>query len=357
MRISDHNLLRFARAVHWRLVFARAVERGGACAGAASAFACVFAAVAIVQGRDAMPLVLATLALGAMVGIIWGFSTRPTRFDAICEADRQLKLSDLLATAYAQRGGDDAWQRMIVALADDRCRSLSPAAVVVHRYGGRAWGGIGFSAALGLTLALLSGVPRDSRARTVDGRIAATANKVEQPTQSRDEITAAPSASADGVPTPDPTSSESRASALADPDDSRASSSGATSDNPITRAGDNGSGGQRAGQTSASGDAVPRGTSDGREASTSATASPASGGAATASAAARADDAASASAGNTVSRGSHANAKSPPWSSSSWSADRAAAGDAVRAGRVPDAYRDVVGEYFRDRRDDNGRAR
>jgi len=356
MRISDHNLLRFARAVHWRLVFARAVERGGACAGVASAFACILAVVALVQGRDAMPLVLATLALGAMVGIIWGFSTRPTRFDAICEADRQLKLSDLLATAYAQRGGDDAWQRMIVALADDRCRSLSPAAVVVHRYGGRAWGGIGLSAALGLTLALLSGVPRDSRARTVDGRIAATANKVEQPTQSRDEITAAPSASADGVPTPDPTSSESRASALADPDDSHASSS-ATSDNRITRAGDNGSGGQRAGQTSASGDAVPRGTSDGREASTSATASPASGGAATASAAARADDAASASAGNTVSRGSHANAKSPPWSSSSWSADRAAAGDAVRAGRVPDAYRDVVGEYFRDRRDDNGRAR
>ena len=37
----------------------------------------------------------------------------------------------------------------------------------------------------------------------------------------------------------------------------------------------------------------------------------------------------------------------PPWSSPSWRADGEAAGEAVRSGRVPEAYRDVVTEYFR----------
>jgi hypothetical protein len=35
-----------------------------------------------------------------------------------------------------------------------------------------------------------------------------------------------------------------------------------------------------------------------------------------------------------------------PWYSPTWPADRAAAMDAVRAGHVPDAYREMVGDYF-----------
>jgi hypothetical protein len=55
-----------------------------------------------------------------------------------------------------------------------------------------------------------------------------------------------------------------------------------------------------------------------------------------------------AAASRTASSGAGAKQKTPPWSSSSWDADRGAAGQAMRDGRVPDAYRDVVSEYFRD---------
>jgi hypothetical protein len=39
-------------------------------------------------------------------------------------------------------------------------------------------------------------------------------------------------------------------------------------------------------------------------------------------------------------------ARVAPWQSASWSADRAAAVEALRSGRVPDAYRDLVRAYF-----------
>jgi hypothetical protein len=39
-------------------------------------------------------------------------------------------------------------------------------------------------------------------------------------------------------------------------------------------------------------------------------------------------------------------ATAPPWTSSSWPADRAAAEESLRRGATPDAYRDVVREYF-----------
>src|SRR5687767_14080645 len=102
MPTPGENLMQFARRVHARLVVARALERSGTCVAVASVFACGFALVAMFQGRNAMPLVLPTLMLGAVVGFSWGLFRRPTRFYAVVEADRQLALADLLATAYAQ---------------------------------------------------------------------------------------------------------------------------------------------------------------------------------------------------------------------------------------------------------------
>src|SRR5688572_28110842 len=215
MRSENDNLVRFVRRVHRRFILVRAAERAGACLGVASGFACLFAALALFQGRDAMQLVLPTLAAGALVGIIWGFSRRPSAFDAVVEADRQLQLADLLASAYAQRHGADPWQRAVVALADERCRSLSPAAVMVHRYGGRAWGGIGLSAALGLTLALLSGVPQDSRARPADVRRASTATEAAEESPEMQAM-AAGSSAASPSPQSAAGAAESRAGMAAD---------------------------------------------------------------------------------------------------------------------------------------------
>ena len=56
MPMRDDSLMRFTRRVHRRLVMVRAVERSGVCAGVASIFACLFAGIALVQGRA--PLLL-----------------------------------------------------------------------------------------------------------------------------------------------------------------------------------------------------------------------------------------------------------------------------------------------------------
>ena len=351
MRVPDENLMRFVRRVHRRLVLVRAAERSGACVGVASIFACAFASAALIQGRDAMQLVLPMLAVGAVLGIVWGFSKRPTRFEAIVEADRQLDLSDLLTTAYAQRDSEDPWQRTVVALADARCRSLSPAAVVVHRYGGRAWGGIGLMAALGLTLALLSGVPQASRARSVQAKGSAA------PIAEATEMGGMTPASAAAVhPLVKPSSSsESRVGSAGDPGNANHAQS-ATSDNlpPRGEGASSSIGGEKAGRTAAaSGDAVPRAIGSGNDPSADAMATAGGGGGATSSASpARGPAGSREGSGGTSGGGDvRANEKNPPWASPSWDADRAAAGAAgaaMREGRVPDAYRDVVSEYFRE---------
>ena len=345
--------MRFVRRVHRRLVLVRAGERSGACVGVASIFACAFASVALIQGRDAMQLVLPTLGIGAIVGVIWGLARRPSRFEAIVEADRQLNRSDLLATAYAQRDSDDPWQRAVVAIADARCRALAPSQVIVHRYGGRAWGGIGLAAAMGLTLALLSGVPQDSRARAVAKAPAAGGQVSAEAADPATVATAASSPrSSDEINSA--SRSDSRAAVGSDSNDS-GSAQPSTSDNTLARTNDDAraraGAGDKAGQsTAASGDALPRPANHGDDNSADATATPAGGGAA---ADARYDEAntrpdtGGGGGGKTLSGRVGANQQSPPWSSSSWDAARAAAGEAMRTGRVPDSYRDVVSEYFR----------
>jgi hypothetical protein len=121
---------------------------------------------------------------------------------------------------------------------------------------------------------------------------------------------------------------------------------GARSDNTFTRPGSDGSGGERGGQTAGTGEAVPRPDGIGIDPSADATAT-ASGGAATAAPAAQATPGSpGASTGVRSSGAARATQQPPPWASPSWPADRAAAGEAVRSGRVPDPYRDVVSAYF-----------
>ena len=343
MRGDQWNLMRFVRGVHRRFVAVRALERAGACGGVASIFACAFASVALMQGRNAMWLVLPMLLGGAILGLIWGLMRRPTRFDAVLEADRQLDLADLLATAYAQRESDDPWQRTIVSIADARCAELSPATVIVHRYGGRAWGGIGLVAALGLTLALLSGVPQDSRARAVlRARVPVVSDANESAPRDLTPVTS--SASGDHVP-PRAESDVGMAGAAKSDD---AAHTATPSNNLAQHRSDQSGTGEKPAQTSStpSGDAVPRSVASGDGAHAD-TPSAAGGGASQTAAAAPSGVDVTALSGSTVSGDAATQAKPPPWSSPSWDADRAAAGAAMRDGRVPDAYRDVVSEYFR----------
>ena len=340
MRSRDENLTRFVRHVHHRLVLTRALERGGACVGVASVFACLFAGIALIQGRDAMQLVIPILALGAIIGMVWGLVRRPTRFDAVTEADRQLALSDLLATAYLQRGADDPWQLAVVAIADERCRTLSPAAVVVHRYGGRAWGGIGLAAATGLTLALLSGVPQDSRARPADVRRPMATNT--DATRDRENLMT-PGFRDKPSPAQRTGKAERQLATASESTASEDSGDGKT-DAGLTRPGNESASGDGSGETApSSGEPLPRPAAVG-ESPRHPDASPAGGGAAKATSAGGSGE--DASSGTSTLAGVSSTAKPPPWAASSWPSDRAAAAEAVRSGRVPDAYRDVVQEYF-----------
>jgi hypothetical protein len=130
--------------------------------------------------------------------------------------------------------------------------------------------------------------------------------------------------------------------------------SGTPADNVFTRPGKEGSGGERAGETSAAtGDTLPRPSGGTANEQVADATTVAGGGAATpVPPAGGPAGSMGKAAGASSSRDASVLQQSPPWSSPSWDADRAAAGEAIKSGRVPDAYRDVVSEYFRDGDDD-----
>jgi hypothetical protein len=337
------QLDRFLRAVHRRLVIVRAVERGGACAAVAAGFAGVLAGAMLWSGQDGLVPAVATLALGAAIGLVWGLVRGPRMIDAAVEADRQLQLADLLATALAVRGSEDPFAHAVVAVAEQRCRALSPDAIMLHRLGSRAWGGIGLAAALVVTLGALSALPADSRARQDAVPELQMASPRADAQRSDDAITVATSTSKHAIAPSDSDSkgsTDTAQSSVTDPGDvihlapghdpglSRASlgtAAGRTKgalqppdpaavavgrEHPTDAGRDNGSAGGRAGEAGGSVSAVTTGVR---------------------------------SAGSR-----HSESPSPPWQSPSSASDRQGALRAVDAGNVPDRCRDVVREYFRD---------
>jgi hypothetical protein len=302
----------------------------------ASAFAIVVTGAMLWQGRDARPLALAAMVAGACVGLVWGLARRPSVFEAAVEADRQLELADLLATALVARATDDAWSGVVVALAEERCRTLSAARVVVHRYGGRAWSGIGLTAALGITLAAMSSVPQEGRARPA----AADATRDVASARRADEMPARENAG--GATRADraaPRGARDEASAPMPrevaADVARAPKEG---EPRFAHPGDAPDVGASAGETRASSGVSPSPAGEGRPDSST----EALGGGGRSSAALRPTGGPAGSTGGTRA----SNVAELPWKSATWPADQAAAGQAIHNGRVPAAYQDVVGAYF-----------
>ena len=330
----------------------RALERGGGCAAVACAFAALWTAAAMWSGRDALQLAVTIIALAAAAGVAWGLICRPSMLQAAVEADRQLDLDDLLGTALAARDGADAdaWARTVLAIADARCRALSPARVVLNRYGARAWGGIGLAVAFVLTLGVLSTSPTRSDANLPDSagegsaRSAAAAEVRDSTMASRDPSEGsrveAPRAAEDRAIIDLRVSEQQREKARNNPQVAR-SGSDAASDMVSQRSN---SVGARSSSDDAAGDperlnAVGAGglTPDGELTA---------GGGETANTPAT-DGASLEGGGMTAGRALGSRGASAPWASPSWSARRDAALRAVGDGRVPDGYRDVVREYFR----------
>jgi hypothetical protein len=81
------------------------------------------------------------------------------------EADRQLRLGDLLSTAWSVRGdAGEPWRQTVANLADAACRAARPSEVLLRRWGARAWGAISLSTALLLVVAVLVERPSEGLA-------------------------------------------------------------------------------------------------------------------------------------------------------------------------------------------------
>src|SRR3954467_14792335 len=107
------------------MVCLRALERVRLCVLGGGAVAAALAPILMARGESTSNLTLATLGTALVAGVFWGTLSRPTRLAAATEADRQLRLADLLGTAVllgAARTGDDM-AAAVLALADARCRA------------------------------------------------------------------------------------------------------------------------------------------------------------------------------------------------------------------------------------------
>src|SRR5260221_12941001 len=94
---------RFIAAVHRRMLLLGGLERVGLCVLGGCAVSLILMPILIWRGQGVWELLAATLGAAAVAGAAWGIAARPTKLAAAMEADRQLKLSDLLGTALTLR--------------------------------------------------------------------------------------------------------------------------------------------------------------------------------------------------------------------------------------------------------------
>jgi hypothetical protein len=316
----------FLRRIRRRWVAWRVVEFAGIGAASAAAVGLILVPVLVWRAEPATSFAVMLLAIGAVAGALWGATRRPTLLQTAVEADRQLGLHDLLSTALvAQQAGDGAFADVVLAHAESICRTRSPNELIVQRLGGRVWGGIGIVTALLLTISMMSTQPGVTQARSGVNRSnpQTTASNVVEPDSIQQTSTIAAHPETAGVSqhqTPDDPGDVSgdghEASAHAQ------ARSATTGDGSGTSAGRTESAQVPTLQHSAvSRDNAERLSSD--AVSSSLPAAP-----------------------NRPGRGI------PPWRSSNWSVSRDAAMKDVQSGRTPDAYRDLVREYFSNHHDD-----
>lgn len=368
MRVSDPSpMARFVRSVHRRHLLLRLGERAGLGTLAGAAAAVVLIAVMAWRGwPGGGTAAFAAVGAGALLGLVWGVVRRPRPLEAAVAADRQLGLEDLLGTALVMRrqlnGSDDPWAAAVLAVAEDRCRGLSPAAVSLRRLGGRAWGGIGLVTALAVVLALFTSTPADRRAAGDQANAGPAAPDRRPNDRPEHPLLIVPvsvrhaalpgvetDSSADGRPGA-PSAAEPPHAGPTKPDTTTPDAS--PNDPPSGSPNPGGTGSSGAGQThpkdpnpvSTNSPPVVPGTNPPPRQPNPA-GRPAAGGAGVA----RVGDGnpPAAAAGGTAAAGGVATARNtPPWDTDGWPSDVRRARQAVDAGQVPPAYRDIVRQYF-----------
>ena len=356
MNATRSPLDRFVSALHRRLTVVRALEAVALGTAGGAAAAGLLIPLLLWRGDSALAPTAAALLLGALTGLIWGMTRRPTLLQAAAEADRQLGLADLLATALTVRpkrreSDRDAeaagWLQTVVAHADAACVRHAPSQVILHRLHARAWGGVALAAALVLSIAALT--TQEPAARAAGGNVAgqrpgrrATPEAMTDAQQGgRNPAAARPASRSPGLgprgaeaPVRSPVAREDSVDA-ASPSDASGQRGNAASDNGLG----GGSGRARtpggSNPVGSSGSSARRNASDGQ--------GEAAGGAGTAVVGRPGADP---DARGTVTGASGEAPPTAPWVSPTWADDARRAHEAVEAGRVPDARRGLVRDYF-----------
>jgi hypothetical protein len=341
MSQMTHEFERFVRRAHRRWVAWRVVERVGLFVLGACALSLPLIAVLWLEGEPALDTVAFVLAIGALLGAVWGAFHRPTLLDTAVEADRQFHLHDLLGTAMTLSRcayADEAARKTIAAIADARCRRLAASRMVLNKLGARTWAGIGLTTALVLTLALMTASPAPTVARTDGPETIAHPDGASERRPLPGTARAPQPAERPAMSSPD---AETRRSSR-DDDDAYAP------EQPPAPAPSN-----ALGSGDGAGDAGDAGAlTDSRAVRDAGRIAPGGGApAGTTAAGGAGDPAARAGAGEDAAMPGHARsarATAAPWHAPTWNADRARALRDVERGAVPDAYRDLVRAYFDD---------
>ncbi len=338
--------LRFLRRARRRWAGWRVVESAGLSTAIAAAAGLAPVAILIWRGESALLTAVVLLTIGAITGAAWGMMRIPTLAQTSLRADQQLRLHDLLSTALmAHRWHDESFRDVVLAQADAICRQRSPSEILVRHLSGRAWGAIGIVSSLLLTVSLMSGrigIAAATTARTDDQAQRETARRADtpqapDPTQTRLSL-------ADHSTAQEPTKGRERA----DTNDSSDDANSAAHPDGIQAGGRNDqkiavdAAGEAEGRTQTArvgslersqfrsvGDANDDGGL------------PATGGGAIPAAPGSNQEKSSVP----TAPGASPALKAAPWDGSG-EPDHPDAPSQIHPGRVPDAYRDVVREYF-----------
>lgn len=161
------QLGRFIRRVHRRLVCLRTLEAGGV--GIAVAALSAIPILLLNANRDfgASPPIAPLLGLGVLGGGLWAILRHRQLIQTAAEIDRQLGLADLLSTAWAIRKRTTTAHDLsaaVLAIAEKRCSRLRLSDVTLARFGRRAWGAIGLLCILCLFVGIFTRNPLEPNA-------------------------------------------------------------------------------------------------------------------------------------------------------------------------------------------------
>jgi hypothetical protein len=282
------------------------------------------------------------LSLGAFAGLVASLYRLPNLLDTAIEVDRQLGTPDLFSSAlsllHRSAFTDAGFAQSVLVLAEAQMHDVTLARLVARRLGARAWGGIGLAIAGVLTVAMMIGSPSPTRAAGDNQSGAAVALGSEGTTSPRREATA---------PTPRNSTGAAQGELSSDREDSRRTpgSDSSTSRSRLpSHITSDGAGPGRGGDDTRreQHDANPAVASDSPTHSSDDPQGSVAGGVGAASPNARSGDASPGVVRATP------RAPAPPWTSPTWTTDRAAALRSLEAGAIPDRYRDLVRDYFSD---------